>query len=97
MRAGDVALPGQGSVRSAGDRVRRAGRDRGLTLEAAAGRVGKSKGWLSMTETGHLQLDRLSGIIALAGVLGVPVPVPVLIGVPCPGCPRSAGGGGGGR
>jgi len=95
VRAGDVALPGQGSVRSAGDRVRRPGRDRGLTLEVAAGRVGKSKGWLSMTEHGHLQLDRLSGIIALAGVLGVPVPV--LIGVPCPGCPRSAGGGGGGR
>lgn len=96
MRAADATLPGAGSgTRSAGERVRRARRHRGLTLEVTAGRVGKSKGWLSMVETGRLQLDRLPDIIALAGVLEVPVPA--LIGIPCPGCPRTPGGGSGGR
>jgi transcriptional regulator with XRE-family HTH domain len=86
---------GAGVAMNAGGRVRRARRERGLSLEVLAGRIGRSKGWLSMIENGRLRLDRLSDITALADVLRVPVPV--LIGVPCPGCPRTLGGGGSGR
>jgi transcriptional regulator with XRE-family HTH domain len=91
MPPGDATLPRAGS----GERIRRARQHRGLTLEVAAGRVGRSKAWLSMIENDRRQLDRIPDIIALAGVLEVPVPS--LIGIPCPGCPRTPGGGGDGR
>ena len=77
----------------AGARIRRARRRRGLSLAATAGLIGRSKGWLSMIENGQLQLDRLSDIVALASILEVPALV--LTGIPCPGCPRTPGGGGG--
>jgi transcriptional regulator with XRE-family HTH domain len=86
--SGEVAM-------STGARVRRARQHRGMTLEATAGLVGRSKGWLSLIENGRLPLEKLTDIIALAGVLGVPVPV--LTGIPCPGCPRTRGGDGSGR
>jgi len=80
-------------VTGAGGRVRRERRRRGMSLEALAGRVGKSKGWLSMIENGRLQLNGFSDLVALAGVLQVPLPS--LTGIPCPGCPfRLAPGGG---
>lgn len=68
-----------------GQRVRRARRSRGMTLEAAAGLAGKSKGWLSGIETGQLSLEsaRFGDVLALARVLQVPVPA--LTGVPYPG------------
>ncbi len=78
--------PGTGAS-GAGVRVRRARRERGLSLEALAGLVGKSKGWLSMIENGHLALEKLTDIAALAGVLQVTMPS--LTGAPCPGCSRA--------
>jgi transcriptional regulator with XRE-family HTH domain len=78
------AVPGTGS---AGGRVRHERRRRGMSLEALADRIGKSKGWLSMIENGRLQLDGFSDLVALAGVLQVPMPA--LTGIPCPGCPRT--------
>jgi len=78
------AVPGAGS---AGGRVRRERRRRGMSLEALADRIGKSKGWLSMVENGRLQLDGFSDLIALAVVLQVPMPS--LTGAPCPGCSRA--------
>jgi len=77
-------VPGAGS---AGGRVRRERRRRGMSLEALAGRIGKSKGWLSMIENGRLQLDGFSDLVALAGVLQMPLPS--LTGAPCPGCFRA--------
>lgn len=82
---------------SAGGRVRRERRRRGMSLQAPSDRIGKSKGWLSMIENGRLQLDGFSDLVALAGVLQVPMPT--LTGVPCPGCSfwRSPKGDGNGR
>jgi transcriptional regulator with XRE-family HTH domain len=73
---------------STGGRVRRARRHRGMTLEVAAGRIGKSKGWLSVIENGRLQLDRLSDITALAAVLRVPVPTLIGARAPAARAPR---------
>lgn len=57
---------------STGMRVRRARKYRGMTLEVLAGRVGKSKAWLSMIENGRLPLEKRSDIAALADALEVP-------------------------
>jgi transcriptional regulator with XRE-family HTH domain len=53
-----------------------------MTLEQLAGRVGKSKAWLSMIENGRRQLDKRSDIAALAEALGVSADA--LIGQPAP-------------
>jgi transcriptional regulator with XRE-family HTH domain len=53
-----------------------------MTLEQLAGRVGKSKAWLSMIENGRRQLDRRSDIAALAEALAVSADA--LIGQPAP-------------
>jgi transcriptional regulator with XRE-family HTH domain len=45
-----------------GMNVRRARRYAGLTLEQLAGRIGKSKGWLSMIENGRLRLEKRQDI-----------------------------------
>ncbi len=68
--------------------VRRARHARGLTLEETAGRVGKSKGWLSMIENGRLPLERRSDIAALADALQVSADT--LIGQPAPEIQRGA-------
>jgi transcriptional regulator with XRE-family HTH domain len=62
--------------------VRRARHARGLTLAQAAGRIGKSKAWLSMIENGQLPLERRSDIAALAEALEVSADS--LIGQPAP-------------
>jgi transcriptional regulator with XRE-family HTH domain len=62
--------------------VRRARHSRGMTLEQLAGRVGKSKAWLSMIENGRRQLDKRSDIAALAEALEVSADA--LIGQPAP-------------
>lgn len=62
--------------------VRRARHARGLTLEEAAGRAGRSKAWLSMIETGKRPLERRSDIAALAEALEVAADT--LIGQPAP-------------
>lgn len=88
--AGDGAAGGR---QDRGERVRRARRDRGLTLDVTAGLAGRSEGWLSMVENGRRPLERFSDIVALARILKVTVPA--LTGASCPGCPlqRAAGGG----
>jgi transcriptional regulator with XRE-family HTH domain len=53
-----------------------------MTLEQLAGRVGKSKAWLSMIENGRRQLDKRSDIAALAEALEVSADA--LIGQPAP-------------
>jgi transcriptional regulator with XRE-family HTH domain len=68
--------------------VRRARHARGMTLEETAGRVGKSKGWLSMVENGRLPLERRSDIAALAEALQVSADT--LIGQPAPEIQRGA-------
>ncbi len=52
--------------------VRRARRYQGLTLEQLAGRVGRSKGWLSMIENGRLTLEKLGDVAAIAAALEIP-------------------------
>lgn len=54
-----------------GMNVRRARRYAGLTLDQLAGRIGKSKGWLSMIENGHLRLEKRQDIALIADVLAV--------------------------
>jgi transcriptional regulator with XRE-family HTH domain len=53
-----------------------------MTLEQLAGRVGKSKAWLSMIENGRRSLDKRSDIAALAEALEVSADA--LIGQPAP-------------
>ncbi|SEG82307.1 Transcriptional regulator, contains XRE-family HTH domain [Thermomonospora echinospora] len=68
--------------RRIGENVRAARVYRGLSIETAAGLVGRSKSWLSKIENGHLRLERRSDIRALAealevsatDLLGEPVP-----------------------
>jgi transcriptional regulator with XRE-family HTH domain len=62
--------------------VRRARRAKGLSLEIAAGRVGRTKGWLSKIENGRLPLDKRSDIGALADALEVSADA--LLGEPAP-------------
>ncbi|MDA0564802.1 helix-turn-helix domain-containing protein [Streptomonospora sp. S1-112] len=54
-----------------GERVRAARRAKGLALGALAGLIGRSTGWMSMVENGHLPLDKRSDIAAIAEVLEV--------------------------
>jgi transcriptional regulator with XRE-family HTH domain len=91
MGIGDASVSVPLLRKDAGTRIRSARRRRGLSLEVTAALVGRSKAWLSMIETGKLELDRLGDIFALAAVLQVPVPV--LTGIPCPGCPAGAAAG----
>jgi len=87
--AGDGAAGGRHDTRhriaGIGGRIRQARHARGLSLDVTAGLAGRSKGWLSMIENGLLPLERLPEIIALAEALQVPMPV--LTGIRCPGCP----------
>jgi hypothetical protein len=53
-----------------------------MTLEQLAGRVGKSKAWLSMVENGRRSLDKRSDIAALAEALEVSADA--LLGEPAP-------------
>jgi len=70
------------SETSTGMRVRRARKYRGMTLETLAGRIGRSKAWLSMIENGRLSLDRRQDIAAIAEVLEVSADT--LLGQPAP-------------
>lgn len=54
-----------------GENIRAARRFRGMSIETLAGLIGRSKGWLSKVENGHLRLERRSDIHALAEALGV--------------------------
>lgn len=58
-------------ARRIGHNVRKARRYRGLSLEVAAGLVGRSKAWLSKVENGITRLDRRGDIAAIAEALGV--------------------------
>jgi transcriptional regulator with XRE-family HTH domain len=68
--------------RRIGVNVRAARRSRGMSLEALAGLVGRSKGWLSKIENGHARLERRQDIAALAEALEVSADT--LIGAPAP-------------
>ncbi|MGJ6968785.1 helix-turn-helix domain-containing protein [Streptosporangium sp. G11] len=65
-----------------GENVRAARRARGISLEALAGLVGRSKGWLSKIENGRVRLERRSDIAALAEALQVSADF--LLGGPAP-------------
>jgi transcriptional regulator with XRE-family HTH domain len=65
-----------------GQNVRRARRYAGLTLQELADRIGKSKGWMSMIETGRLALEKRSDIALIADVLAVSADT--LLGGPAP-------------
>jgi transcriptional regulator with XRE-family HTH domain len=62
--------------------VRRARHARGLTLQEAADRAGRSKAWLSNIENGVRALDRRADIAALAAALDVSADT--LLGEPAP-------------
>lgn len=57
--------------RRVGENVRSARRYRGVSVEALAGLVGRSKSWVSKIENGRLPLERRSDIAALAEALDV--------------------------
>src|SRR6266566_263399 len=65
-----------------GMNVRVARRSRGMSLEALAGLVGRSKGWLSKVENGHAGLERRQDIAAIAEALEVSADS--LVGAPAP-------------
>jgi transcriptional regulator with XRE-family HTH domain len=71
-----------------GANVRAARRARGISLEALAGLMGRSKGWLSKIENGHARLERRQDIAALADALGVSADT--LLGEPAPEIQRHA-------
>jgi transcriptional regulator with XRE-family HTH domain len=84
---GRTAVTGAGPV-PRGEVVRRARRRRGLSLQLTADLIGHSAGWLSMIENGHLELDKISDVVALAELLQVPVAH--LADLPaCQGCPKA--------
>lgn len=56
---------------SIGERVRAARRAQGMNIDALAGLIGKSKGWMSMVENNRITLDKRTDIAAIAGVLEV--------------------------
>ena len=93
--AGDGAAGGRQDTGSRGERVRWARQRRGLTLDVTAGLAGRTEGWLSLVENGLRPLDRFSDIVNLARILRVPMPV--ITGVRCPGCPLRSAAGGEGR
>ncbi|MEV0613725.1 helix-turn-helix transcriptional regulator [Nonomuraea sp. NPDC050404] len=66
-----MSRPVDDGARRIGENVRAARRARGISLEAVAGLVGRSKGWLSKIENGKIRLDKRSDIIALAEALEV--------------------------
>lgn len=74
-----------GDATSIGSRVRRARLYRQLTLAELSGLIGRSKGWLSMVENGHIRLDKRSDIALLADVLDVSAAD--LLGDPSPAIP----------
>ncbi len=53
-----------------------------MSLEALAGLIGRSKGWMSMIENGHLRLERRQDIAAIAEALDVSADM--LLGQPAP-------------
>jgi transcriptional regulator with XRE-family HTH domain len=67
---------------TAGLNVRRARLYAGLTLQQLADRIGRSKGWLSMIENGHLALDKRGDIAAIAEACEVSADM--LLGQPAP-------------
>ncbi|MFA1545395.1 helix-turn-helix domain-containing protein [Actinomadura chokoriensis] len=66
-----MAGPVDDGARRIGENVRAARLFRGLPLEALAGLVGRSKGWLSKVENGKTRLERRGDIRALAEALEV--------------------------
>ncbi|MGH3854467.1 MAG: helix-turn-helix domain-containing protein [Pseudonocardiaceae bacterium] len=54
-----------------GERVAFYRRRKGITQEVLAGLLGRSVEWLAQFERGARELDRLSTIVAIAGVLGI--------------------------
>lgn len=70
-----------------GASVRKARRYQGLTLEQLAGRIGRSKGWLSMVENGVLALEKRGDIAAIADALEIDAAD--LIGRPFPAFTRA--------
>jgi transcriptional regulator with XRE-family HTH domain len=82
-----MAPPDEGEPRI-GLNVRAARRSRGMSLEALAGLVGRSKGWLSKIENGHSRLERRQDIAALADALEVSADS--LVGEPAPEIQRDA-------
>jgi transcriptional regulator with XRE-family HTH domain len=65
-----------------GTNVRQARLYAGLTLELLAGRIGRSKGWLSMIENGRLALNNRADIAAIAEACEVSADA--LLGQPAP-------------
>ncbi|WP_017541568.1 helix-turn-helix domain-containing protein [Nocardiopsis halophila] len=65
-----------------GERVRRARRARGMSIDVLAGLIGRSKGWMSMVERGRLPLDKRADIAAIAQTLEIAADD--LIGEPAP-------------
>ncbi|MFG1964215.1 helix-turn-helix transcriptional regulator [Nonomuraea sp. NPDC049028] len=70
-------------ARRIGANVRAARRARGSSIDAIAGLVGHSKGWLSKIENGKIRLEKRSDIAALAEALEVSADH--LMGAPAPG------------
>src|SRR5215470_7044365 len=73
---GRAPRPGRDRVNameSAGQRIARARRRRGLSQAALAGLVGRSESWLSQVERGLRQVDSHSVLMSLAEVLRVDV------------------------
>lgn len=77
-----MSTPRDDGARRIGENVRAARRFRGLSIEAAAGLVGRSKSWLSKIENGYLRLERRADIAALAEALEVSAAD--LLGEPAP-------------
>lgn len=69
-------------ARRIGENVRAARRARGMSLDVAAGLVGRTKGWLSRIENGRLRLERRTDIAALAQALEISADS--LLGMPAP-------------
>ncbi|WP_131741302.1 helix-turn-helix domain-containing protein [Actinomadura roseirufa] len=68
--------------RRIGANIRAARLYRGMSLDVLGGLIGRSKGWLSRVENGHLRLERRTDIRALAEALGVSATD--LLGEPAP-------------
>lgn len=66
-------MRGMTETLSIGERVAWYRRRRGLSQEVLAGLVGRTPDWLSKVENGHIALDRLSVIKALADQLDVQI------------------------
>ncbi|MFI0418004.1 helix-turn-helix domain-containing protein [Spongiactinospora sp. 9N601] len=77
-----MSSPVDDGVRRIGENIRTARRARGISLEALAGLVGRSKSWLSKIENGRMRLDKRTDIAALAEALEVSADY--LLGQPAP-------------